>query len=321
VFITGALIEHFASPPGGLQLPQKQREDRFFSIQTGSMKYPRVAIDSDGATVRLAKPTARLASQYLSLDDFAYVVTAPEHVIAVSANAYQQAYSNVYQQVTKFHPVISSDPETVLRQSPDLILVSSDGRADYTSLVRSSGVPLYRMQTNLRSLREVEQAIVLTGYLTGDDANAKREASRFHTTVENACSRRPVNRKQLRVLGLAGFNYCYGQNSLFNDIVEKLGGVNVAARAGVNGFATVSSEQIVNWQPDYIFTGAEEGKSAQILKTLLSDPAISLTPAARSGHIVVLDNRVFLPISPFVSRLVEAVAQNLYASPLPEPSR
>jgi len=36
------------------------------------------------------------------------------------------------------------------------------------------------------------------------------------------------------------------------------------------------------------------------------------TDAARLGHIVILDNRVFLPLSPFTSRLVETLSRALY---------
>jgi len=44
----------------------------------------------------------------------------------------------------------------------------------------------------------------------------------------------------------------------------------------------------------------------------MSDPAISLTQAGRNGHIVVLDNRVFLPMSPYTSILVQAIAEAIY---------
>ncbi len=49
-----------------------------------------------------------------------------------------------------------------------------------------------------------------------------------------------------------------------------------------------------------------------MLARLMADPTISGTQAARDGHIVVLEYRVFLPISPFARFLVAALAEALY---------
>lgn len=312
VSLVAAAVERYAAPAGGLQLPVAG-SGRPFMEQTGSLQYPRQAIDSDGVRVTVRRHASRIVSQYLSIDDFVYTVVPPEHVVAVSANAYQPAYSNVFQFVERFHPAISSDPETVLRLDPDLILVSSDGRADYTSLVRSSGVALYRMQTNFRSLAEVEQAILLTGYLTGHDESAQHQAEQFHAAIRAARSLRPQGAPRPRILGLAGRGFTYGTDSLFNDVVRELGGINVGAASSLSGFVSVSSEQIIEWHPDWIVSGAEAGKTKQVLANLLADPAIALTPAAQNGHVLVLDDRVFLPNSPFVTRLVKALAEALYA--------
>jgi len=74
----------------------------------------------------------------------------------------------------------------------------------------------------------------------------------------------------------------------------------------------VNFEQIIRWDPEWIVAGAKTGDTKQVLATLMSDPAISLTQAARNGHIVVLDNRVFLPMSPYTSILVQAIAEAIY---------
>jgi ABC-type hemin transport system substrate-binding protein len=50
------------------------------------------------------------------------------------------------------------------------------------------------------------------------------------------------------------------------------------------------------------------------LQQLLADPAISITKAARNGHILVLENHIFLPLSPYTTLLVDAMANALYGS-------
>jgi iron complex transport system substrate-binding protein len=314
VGVVAAAVGHYAKPAGGLQLPAPKTGESPFLLRIGPKQYPREAIDNDNVKIHVQAPTTRVVSQDLTIDDFVYSVLPPEDVVAVSANAYQPAYSNVYKYVERFQPAIASDPERVLRLNPDLILVSSDGRADYTSLLRSTAIPLYRMQTTFRSLAEVKEAILLVGYLTGEDRHAKSEAARFERVIENARALRPANAPAQRILGLAGGTYSYGSGTLFNDIVTQLGCVNLAAEGGLEGFIAVSSEQIVKWNPQWIITGAQYDGTRQLRAKLMADPALSVTTAAREGHILVLDNRIFLPISPFSARLVEAIAEAVYHS-------
>jgi iron complex transport system substrate-binding protein len=309
-----AAVGHYANSSGGLRLPAPKTGESPFLLRIGPRQYPREAVDNDDVQIDVRAPTVRVVSQDLTIDDFVYSVLPPEDVVAVSTNAYQPAYSNVYQYVERFQPAIASDPERVLRLNPDLILVSSDGRADYTSLLRSSAIPLYRMQTTLQTLAEVKDAILLIGYLTGEDARATVEAARFERVIEHARALRPANAPAQRILGLAGGTYSYGSGTLFNDIVRQLGCVNVAAEGGLQGFIAVSSEQIVKWNPQWIITGAEADNIKQVRAKLIADPAVSVTSAAHEERILVLDNRIFLPISPFSARLAEAIAQAVYGS-------
>ena len=304
-------VQRYASPPGGLQLPVPNTGDKPLLIRTGSLRYPREAVDSDGFTVRIAHPAHRIVSQSWSIDEWVYAVAPSRDVVAVSESAYQQRMSNVYASVQQFHPAISSDPERVVALDPDLMIVSSDGRADYTSLARSCGVPVFRVQTMPQTLDEIEQAVRLIGYITGNDDAAANEASRFHEAVQKARLLRPPEAPTPRILGLAG-NYAYGRNTLFDNIVAALGGINVAAENGVDGYEAIDFEQIVRWDPEWIVVGAENEKKNSVLATLRADSAISVTQAARNNHIVVLDDRIFLAKSTYSALLVQAMAEALY---------
>jgi iron complex transport system substrate-binding protein len=290
VFAIAGAVHTYASPPGGLQLPTLERTDGDARVRTGTSQYPRAAVDSDEFTVSIGRPAHRIVSQYWSIDEFVYSILPPQDVVAVSQTAYAEEISNVYQSVQRFKPTVATDVERVVALDPDLVLVSREGRADYTSLARSSGVPVYRMETNFETLDQIEQNIRLVGYLTGQDESAAREASRFHAAIEKAVAMRPPGSAKPRILGLGG-RYSYGSKTLFQDIVTKLGGINVAAENGLVGYDSVNFEQIIRWDPEWIIAGAKTGDTKQIL---------------------VLDNRVFLPMSPYTSNLVKAIAEAIY---------
>ncbi len=83
-------------------------------------------------------------------------------------------------------------------------------------------------------------------------------------------------------------------------------------KAGLRGYDAINNEQIVRWNPEWIVAGANRGKTREMLATLMADPAIAETQAARDGHILVVEFNVFLPTSPFTTLLVTAMAEAIY---------
>ena len=281
------------------------------NFEGGDLSWPRTLIDFDGYPVRIHGPAKRVISQYWSIDEFVYSVVPASHVAGVSESAYLERVSNIFEQVDRFKPVIATDPERVLRADPDLIIVSSSARVDFTALMRSTGIPIYRLATTFTTLEQLGSTIRLMGYLTGIDDAAEREYQRFREAVEAARKRKPGGVTSPRILGFGG-RYSYGDQTLFHDIVETLGGINVGAEGGLHGYSSVSTEQILRWDPEWIVAGAEAGKEEQVRTRLLDDPAIALTQAARKQQILIYDQRMFLPMSPFTARILKELGEDLY---------
>ena len=280
-------------------------------IRTEALPYPRQAIGADGVGVTIDAPARRIVSQSWSSDEFLYAVVAPERIVGVSESAYQERFSNVYETARRYRPVVAIDPERVLRADPDLVVTPVDARSDIPGLLRAAGVPVYRMYTMFQTLRSIEEHIRLVGYLTGEEAHAETEAVRFRSIVERAAARKPAGTTPPRVLGLGG-TYSYGSETLFTDIMQVLGAENVAATHGLVGYDRVTDEHIVRWNPDWIVAGADRGQVSAVRERLLANPGIAATEAARRGQIVVLENHVFLPLSPFTAALVDALSLALY---------
>src|SRR5262249_12513397 len=162
--------------------------------------------------------------------------------------------------------------------------------------------PIFRVQTTFTSLSQVAETIRLTGYLTGENDAAARQVARFWGDIERAKAMRRPGIKPPRILGISG-RASYGSGTVFEHIVRTLGGINVGGEGGLKGYNTISSEHIIRWNPEWIVAGADRGKTQQVLQSMLADPAIATTRAARDGHIRVFDFNVFLPNSPFTTLL------------------
>jgi cobalamin transport system substrate-binding protein len=298
---------------GPLSIPRLAPSYGGPGFTTGSEAYPRVATDAEGYALTIAKPTHRISSEYWSIDDYVYSVAPPQDVVSVSESAYDRSFSNVYESAEKYHPAITADPEVVLKLDPDLLLISSSGRADFTDLLRKAGTPAFRMFTDFTSLDEIDRTILLTGYLTGNESTARRVHERFQEAIQRARTKKPAAAPAPRILGYTT-GYGYGDQTVFNDLVRVLGGINVGAENGLHGYNLINPEQLVVWNPDWIISGAARGTTESTLKRLLDDPAIAQTAAARKGQVVVFDNNVFLPLSPFTTLLIDALGDAIYAT-------
>jgi iron complex transport system substrate-binding protein len=311
VLAVAAAVERLAPISGAIRLMRGTGARPSAPVRIGGPAYPRTAVDADDFTVRIARPARRIVSQYWSIDEFVYKVAPEDRIVGVSQSAYLENLSNVLEQVKRRRPEVAADPERVLRLNPDLVLVASSARADYTALVRSTGAPTYRMFTVFTTLDEIAESIRLVGYLTGEDEAAEAERRRFMAAVERARHRRPASAPRPRVFGLAG-RTTYGRETLFHDVVETLGAINVGAEAGLRAYESVSTEQVLRWNPEWIVAGADRGKTKAELERLMADPAIGLTQAARNGRILVLEYQMLLPASPFVTATLDVLGEALY---------
>jgi iron complex transport system substrate-binding protein len=294
-------------------VPPPDRPDRAYEkrVVMGDLAYPREAVGADGVHTRIARVPRRIVSQFWSIDEYLYAIVPPERIVGVSETAYLEASSNVLPFVNRFHPVIATDPEVVLRANPDLVLTDESARWELPGLLRQAGVPVHRIYSRFETLQAIEDNIRLMGYLTGEDARAETVRQDFPATIAHAAAMRPAGLPAPRVLGMGGA-YTYGRDTLFNDVLRVLGAENVAATHGFVGYDGVTDEYIARWDPDWIIAGANRGQAAAVRAQLLARPAVATTSAARLGHVVVIENDVFYAMSPYTAQLVETLAGVLY---------
>lgn len=307
------LAVHVWGPADLLAVPERPFAYGRPGVRIETPAFPRHATGADDVRVRIDRAPRRIVSQDAHADEYLYAVVPPERVVGVSISAFDRHVSNVIDLVERHRPVVSSDAEALVRLNPDLVIAPASARADAISLLRHAGLPVYRIYTMFETLASIAEHVRLIGYLTAEDARAEEEIRRFEAVVAHAAARRPAGARP-EVLGLGG-TYSYGSKTLFADILRVLGAENVAARHGLVGYDRITDEHIVRWDPEWIVAGADRGTVAETRARLLARPAIAATRAARDGRVLVFENQIFLPLSPFTAQLVEALSRSLYGEP------
>jgi cobalamin transport system substrate-binding protein len=273
--------------------------------------FPRELRDAKGETLTLQREPQRIVSQTLGTDEILLAICPPERVAALSDLAEDENYSNAVEAARRIPNRTTEGPEQILQFKPDLIFVASYSRAETVELLKASNAPVFRF-ANFNSIEDVKSNIRTAGYATGMDDAAEKLVRTMEADLAAVRARVPKNGPPLRVMSYDRPGYTAGSNTLFDDVVRAAGAVNLCAEKGIKGFAKISSEKILEWQPDFLITGANRGKEKSVRDRLLEDPAVANSKAGRAGRIIVIDNRHFLTVSQHVVGFVEDLANGLY---------
>lgn len=273
--------------------------------------FPRELQDGSGVRLEIARPPKRIVSQTLGTDEMLLDLCEPDRLAAVSVLASDPKYSNVAGRTELAGKPVAKGPESILQLQPDLIFVASYSRAELVDLLRAAGAPVFRF-SNFDRIDDIKTNLRTLGYATGTDARAAHLVTQMETEIASIQARIPKIGTPPRVLSWSGSGYTVGAGTLFDDMVRTLGAVNVAAEQGVTGIQKISSEQVLNWQPDFLIVGAETGMVESTVQRILADPAIAATTAGQNRRIIVVDNRHFLAVSHYIVPALRTMAAGLY---------
>ena len=310
--LTLCLVLFAAALRFGGSFPSPSRPGGADRNGTENRAFPRVARDIHGDELRLVSAPRAIASQSLVTDHFLLALVSPERVVAVSPAAHDRRYSHVADILRDMDVAVATDPEAVLRRSPDLILVSQDARAEYVDIARTLGTPVFRMRTIFENFEQIASGLETTGFLLGEDVAADREIRRLRERVAAAAKLRPPDAEPIRVLAFSNFGNTYGKGSLFDHILAQLGAINVAAERGIGPYGSISSEHVAAWNPDWIVAGGEPESATDLRARFLADTGVAASTAGRKGQVLIVENRRYLSMSQHVAGLLEDIATAIY---------
>jgi iron complex transport system substrate-binding protein len=314
-FYIAAVVAALALAIAGIEVTRRLKTpaDATTAVPAVARPFPRELRDAKGETLKLQREPQRIVSQTLGTDEILLAICPSERVVALSEMAEDGDYSNAVEEARRIPGRTTEGPEQILQFKSDLIFVASYSRAETVELLKASNAPVFRF-ANFDSIADIKSNIRTVGYATGTEAAAEQLVRRMDEDLAAVRARIPKSESPFRVMSYDRLGYTAGSNTIFDEVVRAAGAVNVSAEQGIKGFTKINSEKIVEWQPDFLITGANRGKEKSVQGRLLEDPAVATSKAARDGRIIVIDNRHFLTVSHHVVRFVEDVANGIYGN-------
>lgn len=213
--------------------------------------------------------------------------------------------------------------EAVMQQKPTLIITDGGvGPRDVVEQLADTGVPVVFVENEAgfdgaaQLARDVGQIVGLprTGEklaqrIEGEIADVKAEIRRFVPEDEDERLRMVF----LYVRGNSGVYYLFADDTGVGDLVDALGGIDVARELGWTSMQPLTDEAMVKAAPDLILLMTHGLESAGGVDGLLAEkPAIALTPAGQKKRLVDIADGDALSFGPRSASIVEALARAVY---------
>jgi len=279
--------------------------------ERAAVPFPRALSDASGATLVIPRKPQRIVSQTLGTDEILLAICAPQRIVALSTLVDDPHFSNVTEQARQVTGRTTAGAEQILRFQPDMIFVASYSKAELVELLSAAHAPVFRFGY-FDHIEDIKLNIRTLGYIIGEDEKAEALIQQLERSMARARSSIPPDAPSVRLMFYERAGYTAGAHTTFDDMVRAVGATNVAAAHGMRGIRKISSEQLLQWNPDVIVTSANRDTPEATRRQLLHDPAVAVTAAGKHQRIIVIPNRIFSTVTHHITQGIEQLAREIY---------
>lgn len=274
--------------------------------------FPVTRADATETAVTVSEPPERIVTLSPSVAQTLWEVGARDRVVATTEFA---GYLDGADDLATVPAARGSvDVERIVGLEPDLVFAPGTVSGETVDALRSAGVTVVALETP-STVEGVARKTTLTGRLVGECAGAAETNAWMRANVD-VVREAVADEPRPRALSLFGSGFTAGRGTFVHDVMRTAGLSNVAAAAGLSGFAQVSPEVVRERDPEWLV------RTPSV--SVPDDPAYTETTAVRENQTAVVDaNWLNQPAPRSIVRATRAVATDVHpeamadATPVP----
>jgi len=214
----------------------------------------------------------------------------------------------------------SVNVEKVVSFQPDLVLAAPTNGRETINHLRRLGLVVLVLDP--KDIAGITSSIQKVGAATGTQDQADHVVTTMYqqeTAVENMTK----NSTGIpRVAHVVGYNpiYVSGNNTYQDEVIRLAGGIN--AFGNVDQWGSVSTEEFLQQDPDYILVNAgdgmidQSGRANLLYDYFYNDTRLSHLKAVQHGQIILVDSDTISRGGPRIMDAVEEVARSIHPESL-----
>ncbi|GGL42201.1 cobalamin-binding protein [Halarchaeum grantii] len=270
-------------------------------IDSPTCSFPVTVTDATGENVTVTETPERVVTLSPSAAQTMWEIGARDQVVGVTQYAhYLDGASNRTNVSGTGDAYI--DRETVVSLEPDLVLAPDTISSETVAKLRAANLTVYHYPS-ADSIATIKEQTHVTGALVGACDGANETVTEMESKLDTV--RTAVDGEERPRAIYTFFGYTAGNNTFIDTIIETAGGTNVAAEAGIDGYAQINEETIVERNPEWIIRNSQD-------PTVPETAAYNSTDAVKNGNVIVLNYNYLNQPAPRVVQPITALAQAMH---------
>lgn len=241
-----------------------------------------------------------------TLTEIVYQLGLGDKVVAVDVTS---IYPQVAQQLPKVGHNRNVSSEAILAQNPTLVLsLNRYMRHELKQQLESANIPMitYTLEGEIENTKNIIQRL-------SDTLGMSDKAAPIISRIDNDLSNKATLDHQPKVLFIyargAGTMMAGGTKTEAHKMIELAGGQNAAS--GFEQFKPITSEALVEANPDVILMFSDGLQSVEGIDGLLQVPGIAQTNAGKNKKVIAMDGLYLTGFGPRVGMAITELSKKL----------
>jgi iron complex transport system substrate-binding protein len=210
-----------------------------------------------------------IASLNLCADQYLVTLADPDQIAGLTRLSHMARISPIAAQAARY-PTIGSSAEALLVANPDLLLTGWPGQAD--AAIRAGLRAQVLVIPPANSYADIVAQVRLVANAVGHPERGEAMIRRMNA----ALAAMPKTGRNRVAADYQRRGYLSGAGTLMDDMMRRVGLVNLATRLGLPPLSNLSLERFVVSRPDFLITGGEV--ASDLGSAMLDHPAIKSIP-------------------------------------------
>ncbi len=272
-------------------------------------------IDREGNEIVLPEKTDKIISLAPSITETLLNLGLGNNLVAV--DKYSLELENINKDLPVFD-IMNPDAENIVALKPDIIfgtgMSKSNGTDPFAPMVDMGSFVTVVPTSN--SIEGVKEDILFIGKVTKKEEEAKNIVSEFDKKLQDILSIIEKNKENVEPMTVyfeispSPNPHTFGKDTFLNDILNILGAKNIFEEQ--SGWLSVSEEQIVDKNPNVIFTNATFEKSP--VEDIKNRAGWENIDAIKNDRVYLIDKDSSSRANEKSIKAIEEIAKALYPS-------
>lgn len=282
-----------------------------------SVTFPLKATDAMGNEVTIAAKPKAIISLSLGTDEMLLALTEDANIKALSGTISEDPkISNIAEEAKKFAKA-ASNSENIISLKPDLVIANDWTGAELVKQLKDAGITVYSYKT-ASGIDDQMKVVAELARIIGESTNGQKVVNEMKRVIESVSEKLKALKEtdKVTVLSYNLYGSTNGKGTTFDDIVTRAGLINAAATAGLDPYAQISKEKIIELNPDVILlpdiTYEINTDPDKFAESIRKDPSLASVNAVKNGRVYLLPDKHMTSISQYMAYGVEDAAKAVY---------